>query len=325
MEGEFNLMEAAAELTPEENGGAPVDSVNDTENSGQSQDVNPGENSSDEVIDPAKILEQLASEKPEEGAAPEALVEQLNALGMVHNGQPLKVESLEQVKELIQKGQDYTKKTMAHSEEVKAKEAAFVERESTLQAREVELNDVIQDNKIIESILMKWQKDDPDMFAFVQEAYRGEVQELEKNKPVIAKYENQFKELKDEISTLKKSKTEENHNEIKKGWETELGTVQAKNGAALKKIGVNVDWDKVKETWAADTTNKLTVEAAMYAMYGADISKANKSYQNLQATKLKTQQKLSGRTGAGSSSRENDNDSANVGIGNYEQILKNSL
>ena len=320
MEGEFNLMEAASELTTEENGGTEVALHEETVDQGQSQIANPENDQAADETDPGKILEQIGLEKPAEEGNPDALVEQLNALGLVHNGVPLKVESLDQVKELIQKGQDYTKKTMAHAEEVKAKDLAYTERETQLQAREVELNDVVQDNKILENLLIKWQQDDPALFAEIQAGYQSEIRNLEMNKPAIAKYENQFNELKNEIKSLKDSKTNEQHEQIRNGWDTELSQTQVKSAAQLKTLGVNVDWDKVKETWAADTTNKLTVEQAMFAKYGPEIQKANLSYQNLLKTKKTTNQKVHGRAGANAASSEERQ--APTKMGDYGAILK---
>lgn len=293
---------------------------------GQTPSENP-ENSSESSEDPKGILEKLGKEE----AAPEvnnALIEQINALNAIHNGMPIKVDSPEQLRELLQKGFDYTKKTMSHSEEVKAKaeeftarETKFQERETQLVQKEQEIQSTVYENKIMENMLLGWKNSDPELFSYLSQAYQQEVNKFEAQKPLITQYESQFKQLNDRFAQLEQGKQQEELGQIKKSWENEMNDVQTRMAAPLAKIGVKPDWEKVKQAWTADSTNKMSVEDALYAAHGKDIAKANESYQKLLATKNKTQTKMLSRSGIGNAAH-GSKETLKVAPGNYEELLR---
>lgn len=323
--GEFNLMEAAAELTSEE--GTSAESTQETFSEGQAE-TTPNE-TENEGMSAKDILEKLGSEKEEE-ASPE-LIAQINALGAIHNGMPISVNSPEQLKELLQKGFDYTKKTMAHAEEVRAKqeefskiEAQFKEKETALAQKEQQLEQVTYTNSILSSIVAKIQAEDPELFEHLDRLYRMEEDAYHKQMPFKKQFEGEVNSLRQEIQGLKGQKQQEELSSIKQSWEKDLADVQAKQAPALAKLGVKPDWEKVKQAWTADVTNKMTVEEALYAVHGKDIMKANESYQKMLATKNKTQSKLLGRTGVGQGS-SSAKETIKVQPGNYEEILRQAM
>src|ERR1019366_7952643 len=106
----------------------------------------------------------------------------------------------------------------------------------------------------------------------------------------------QFKELNDRFAALEKGNQQAELGSIKQTWEKGLTETQSQYAASLGKLGVNPNWDKVKEIWGADSTNKMSVEDALYAVHGKDIAAANKSYQNLLVTKNKAASKIIGRS-----------------------------
>ncbi len=324
MSEEFNLMEAAAELTASDSGTeAEATQVSTTE--GQSQDSK--ETVVDKEMSPQDILKQVSEEKPSD--IDPALLEQLNALGFSRKGVGLKVESAAQIKELIQKGFDYTEKTMSHAQEEKLKsekfaklDAEYKQREEQYVQKEQKLEKTVFENNIMENLLVKWQKSDPELVKYIAEQYQGAVREFEQQKPLIAKYEGQFKELNDRFSALEKGKQQEELGSIKQTWEKGLNDTQTQYAAPLAKLGIAPDWDKVQKAWAADSTNKMTVEDALYAVHGKDIAAANKSYQNLLATKNKAQSKILGRSGVGNSQRGGTTVVGAKGVGDYESMLR---
>lgn len=315
-------MEAAAELTNE--GASNESSPEITETEGQSTE-NPNQTATEE--DPREILNKVG----QDAANPEELskvLEQINQLGAIHNGMPITINDANHLKEIIQKGYDYTKKTMAHAEEVKAKteeftqrEAKFKETETLLAQKEQELSEVVNDNNIITSMLTKWQSSDPDLFAYIQNAYLQELNAYKQQQPVIAKYEGEFKALREEINGLRGQKKTEELNSIRQGWEKELSEVQSKTAASLSRLGVKVDWEKVKSAWSADATGKTTVEDALYAAFGKEIAKANQSYQKLLATKNKAQASKIQRTSVGAGQKGISGD-VSFKAGDYESLLK---
>jgi cell fate (sporulation/competence/biofilm development) regulator YlbF (YheA/YmcA/DUF963 family) len=322
----FDLMEAANELTSEDAGTDSV-STEVSEVEGQSL-ANPEETT--EELDPREILNKVSQEQSNPEAFKQTL-EQINALGAIHNGLPVKIDSQEQLKEIIQKGFDYTKKTMSHAEEVKAKteefakiEASFKEKEQALAQKEQEIESVVNDNNIITSLLTKWQTQDPELFAHIQNAYIAEMNQYKMHQPALAKYDGEFKKLQEEIKQLKGGKQAEELASIRQGWEKGLGDVQARTAGSLSKLGVKIDWEKVKNVWSADATGKMEVEDALYAAYGKEIAKANQSYQKLLATKTKASTANLKRTGVGLGSGGQKGDMV-FKAGDYESILRESI
>lgn len=321
--GEFNLIESANELIAADSE-ANAESTQSTQSEGQGEST-PAQTEGEKELSPEEILNQVGNEKEE--VNPE-LLNLVNGLNAIHNGLPIKVDSPEQLKELLQKGFDYTKKTMALAEESRIKqeefskkEIEFKEKESYFVQKEQEIQNTVFENKIMENLLLKWQTDDPELFNYLASSYQKEIAQHELQKPIISKYENQFKQLNDKFAQLEKGKQQEELGSIKQSWEKDLNETQSKHAASLAKLGVTPDWEKVKASWMADSTNKMTVEQALYAVHGQDIAKANHSYQKLLATKNKTQTKMLNRTGVGNAQKANTTLKA-VKAGDYESILR---
>ena len=140
-------------------------------------------------------------------------------------------------------------------------------------------------------------------------------------KPLEAKFEGKIKQLEEKLQSFQGEKKNEELKGIKQGWEKELSEVQTKTAASLARLGVKPDWEKVKSTWMADSTNSMSVEQALYAAYGKDIVAANESYAKLLATKSKTQSQMLNRTGVGAGTK-GQGETIKVEPGNYESILR---
>lgn len=321
MEKEFNILEAAEELTAESGADESTDLTNET--GGQPEGANENQN---QEVGLEEIIKDLGKEEPKQA---DELTQKLNELGLVHDGKPISLESMDQVKELIQKGYDYTKKTMALSEESKLKqeefaqaEAKFKEREEQLTAQFNQHSETLRDSEIFVGLINKWKTEDPELFNFLAAAYSQELSRYQQEQAHLAKHEGKFKELNEKIESLVKSKEQDQLGDIKKGWEKELGEVQAKTGATLSKLGVKADWDKVKAAWTADATNSLTVEQALYAVHGPEIQKAYDSHKKLLATKNKVQTNLINRSGIGNGVTSEE-PMKKVAVGDYDSILRN--
>lgn len=319
MENEFNIEAAFEELTAEESG-AGGDAPENESLEGQPE-TNPEETKEEKTLSPEEMLAQAAKE---DQPANQALVEQVNSLGLIHNGGPVKIETPDQLKELVQKGFDYTKKTQAHAEEVRLKTEEFTQKETILAQQEQEIQHHVLMNNIVNGWVDKLETQDPELHAYIMNAIRGEVNEYQKNQPVIAQYEQKFKQLEDRFESLAKDKQKEELGTIKQSWESELSNVQTQKAAALSKLGVKVDWEKVKSAWSADVTGKLTVEQALYASHGSEIEKAYRSNQKRLETKAKTQSQILGRTGAGASSKQAPTIKVEGKV-NYDRLMEEAL
>lgn len=297
---EFNLHEAADELISNE---AQSDSTQAAPVDGQPETA-PKETISDEQRAADILNGKVAEEKPAE--INQALIDQINAIGAIHNGLPIKVDSPEQLKELLQKGFDYTKKTMAHAEEARLKqeefakiESGFKEREATYAQKEQGLHEVSFMNNIVNTMVDKWATTDPELHAYIQAEFQKEIQEYNKSQPIIAQYEGKFKQLEDKFAQLEQGKQQSELGDIKKNWETGLADLQTQRGARLKELGIVPNWEKVKEVYASDASSKMTHEQALLAVHGADMIKMAESQLKTLQSKNKVQSQKLGRSGVG--------------------------
>jgi hypothetical protein len=323
---EFNFTESANEIFGDE---SAAESTNEASTEGQSQEVgNPDTTEQQAEVSPKDMLEKVLEEKNPE-VDPELLTK-INTLGAIHNGMPIKVDSPEHLKEILQKGYDYTKKTMAHAEEVRAKteefqkkEAQFQEREAQYVQKENELAETKAENQIMEGLLLDWKQNDPELFQYISAAFQKAVSGYQAQQPLLKQYDNRFKELNDKIAAFENDGKVKELSGIKDSWEKELADVQTTKAQGLTKLGVKVDWDKVKEAWSADSSNKLSVEDALYASHGKEIKAAYESHQKLLATKLKAQSGMLARGGASGGAGKQP-ETVKHRIGDYESIMKDA-
>ena len=321
--GEFNLHEAADEILSNDSQDA---STNDSQPDGQSQDsTQEGET---KEVSAEDILKQVAEEKDDQGQFADIL-KGVNSLGMVRNGLPVNIETPEQLKELIQKGYDYTQKTMEHAEMVKTKDAEFQQKEaqykeveSQLAQQEQQIQDTIFSNQIMGEIVQDLQENDPELFDYLDKRYRSIEKNYLAQQPIQKKFEGKISELEKKLNDFQGQKQSEELGKIKEGWEKELSEVQSTKAAPLAKLGVKVDWDKVKEAWVSDASGKMSVDQALYAAYGADIAKAYESHKSLLETRAKSQAKLINRTGIGGGQRGGEETIAASAHGDYSSILR---
>lgn len=251
--------------------------------------------------DPAKTEE----EKPqgsEEAQAPgpetdeKLLLEKINSLGMVHAENPLKVESIDEAKNLIQMGKDYTQKTQALSEERKA-----FETEKT--ATQDELNKAIEEfntqYKGLETTLQEMQQfkfalehlksADPDVYEAVMQANK-EIGDRFKNPFVDQQLEAMNKRLAETESQLS---AERNKLVIDK-FESEFSSLSATE-QSLKELGITVNKDEVKKHWAK---SGLSVKEAMGSLYFEQMTKAQASKAKVEAVRAKTAARPAGAASA---------------------------
>lgn len=331
---EFNLYEAAEELTSEADSTAeelPTGENLDQETEGQPEG---SQENQDQDLSPEEIMRKLDEEGSEENEGQEAQgfdVAAFNkSLGAIHNGQPIEVESLEQARELIQKGFDYTFKTQQNAEHFKERETEFETRETELKAREEEFGEKEQDynehvfeNTIVARILEKLKTEDPESFNYFTELYTSETQAYNQLLPFKSEFEGKFKEMEKTIGELRGERQGEELEGIRNEWENGLKDYQTANAARLQKLGVVPDYKKVQEVWKSSADGSMTVEQAVYAVHGKDIQKAFESQNNLLKTKNKTSSNILKRSGLKGGARKEADISATT-PGDYMSILRES-
>jgi DNA repair exonuclease SbcCD ATPase subunit len=252
----FRLMNEATEI---EGGGVSESSVS-YEASDDDQLIEPSFNDTvkDLGLDPLKYgldaskdeeaPEEVESQGGEEvegaGQATDesALLERLNTLGAVHNGAPIKVESLDELKNLVQMGKDYTLKTQSLSEERKAFETEKSSAEAELNQAIEEFNNQVATYQNQLQELEQWQfalnqmkETMPDIFEEVQRAYDGTVKQF-KN-PIL---DQQLAAIKAELAETKKGLAQREDKMIIDKFEQEKASLAATE-QSLKELGVTID------------------------------------------------------------------------------------
>jgi hypothetical protein len=322
----FNIQAAADEIIAE--GDSQSSSTEDSSQSaGQSsQDSqNAAENTELSAED---ILNQVGEQKegnPEQFAD---LLKAVEGLGAVHHGAPIKVDTPEKLKQLLEMGAGFYQKTEAHANELKAKEAeflqketAFTEREQSIAQKEQAFEKGQQFNNLMMDLIEDLAKSDPELFEHIDGLYQQREKAFHAQFPLQQKYDARFAELDNKFKSIEQQKQSEELKGIKQTWEKDLSEVQTKVAASLSKLGVAPDWNKVKEAWTSDASGKMTVEQALYATYGADIQKAHQSQLKLLETKNKTNAKLLGRTGVGQGQSGGKETIVAEAVGDYRSIL----
>lgn len=240
--------------------------------------------------------EQKATEGAAQGTEDTSLLEKLNGLGLIHNELPFSVESLDQVKTLIQQGYDYTPKLQALSEERKVFETERDATKTELNAAIEEFN--TQQRELAPRIqeLQQWTfalgqlaKEDPDLFSEVQSRYEN-VQKQFSN-PVL---DQQLAAIRAENAEIKKSLASREDKLIVDSFESDKKALNATE-QSLKELGINVDWNEVKKQWAA---TGLPVKQVLGSIYFDSLAKAQASKAKVETTKAKVAARPTGGAGA---------------------------
>lgn len=310
-EKDFSLMSAADEIISNEPSQADAPEKASTE--GDNPAKEPQQTTEEaKATTTEDILNKVELDK-ENPKANEEILNLINSLGAIHNGQPVKVDSVDQLKELVQKGYDYTKKTMEISEKDKAftekeqkYEAEYKQRQTQLQEYENSLATVIQETQIAEAVLADMKATDPDLFEDFRQRYEKELNRRNQFMPYLKQFEGQVNQLNGKLQSLEQQKAQSELAAVRQNWESELKDTQTNYAPKLAKLGIVVDWDKVQKTWQADASGKLSVVGAVGALYGDAIQNAYESQQKMLETKNKTANAILKRTGAGANPGKGD-------------------
>ena len=300
----------------------------DSEGDGQPEKDPETPEAAKEDLSPEKVMEELGKLDPNADlnkATDKEFLKSINSVGAIHNGELIEVKDRAHLKELIQKGHDYTKNSMDLSNRVKevdAKELGFKEREESLAAWEKDNASELLTGELLSAALAKIKQSDPDLFEEINKAYTVEEANHQANKSIFDKYEGRIKELESNQKRIDGKSESQKLKEVQTAWGDQKKTAQEKLTKDLSKIGVKVDWDgKVFEAWKADAANTKTVEQAVYEIYGQAIIAGHKSYANLLKSKTKTQQSKNSR-GAGGSGASSGETPKEYRPGDYGSILK---
>lgn len=232
------------------------------------------------------------------------LLSSLNELGITRNETPVEFKDVDEVKELLSKGYDYTVKTQELANQRKEQEETFTQREQEFNQRFEELQTFENDNKemfaeynAFQRVLHGLEQSDPDVFNELLTAFEREIGSYNQiqNNPVINSQTEKINALEKQIEELRNGKTEDENKSIASEWETGKQDVQKEFGAKLQKLGLQPNWQAMEKVWAADTTGKMTAKEAFFATHGEKLAKALDAFNKAQKTKSDSDLRLGKR------------------------------
>jgi succinate dehydrogenase flavin-adding protein (antitoxin of CptAB toxin-antitoxin module) len=162
---------------------------------------------------------------------------------------------------------------------------AFKEEMQNLEKEfEAKYHEKIKTHDEMDAFFSHLEAKDPELFDLL----KGEFQEHQKqySNPVIDQIRKETQELKKELSAFKSKASDE---VVNAKLDAEMNQVKSTLGKEAEAAGVKIDWQKVEDMWADNP--KLGVESAVYALYGANISKAMAS----KAKVAQVEKKVAGR------------------------------
>lgn len=289
---------------PAEQAPEPTESVETTPETEVSEDAEGGDQPETESPDYEKALEGIETNE-------EDLLASLNGLGVVRNGDMVKFDSVEAVRELISKGNDYTAKTQEHSETVKAFEAemqtqreAFEQEKAEYEANAPQMSELQFENDFFTNWVTQLQQTDPDLFQEFSHSFQSALNQHSQiqNNPALQAYKAELDGLKNELGQFKQSKFQDENKEIlssfDSGYEKELTSMAPR----LASAGIFVNKGKVQEMWSKN--DDMSPKQAIFAVYGEQLLKTESSAAKLVKTKLQSERRTGGQSPEDTSMRK---------------------
>lgn len=212
---------------------------------------------------------------------------------IMHKGE-IKELSISELKELAQKGYDYTQKTQLVSEdrtalddEVKLFEAEQEKVTAQLMQERQELDETYKIKAHWDSTIDTIEREEPELYEKIQDYFNSTVKTF--TNPVI---NSELKAMREEIAQMRQANQQTEDVKTRTGFEADLKKVIDENGPRLSKMGIQLNGDKIQEAWIQSGG---TVKEAMMQVYGSDITKAYESKLKLQSVKTKTKTKKQGK------------------------------
>jgi hypothetical protein len=251
--------------------------------------------------DKPSLEDQLSNMEDGEAQEPEAILGHLNDLGITRNGLPVSFEDLDQAKEMLSKGFDYTQKTQELADERKAFEAEYAERETALDTQiqeleeyKTELDTKVTENDVMGEVLAELHETDPDIFNEIAQAFKQRMgaREYQVNNPAIKSANDRISQLEQALQGKSEKETQEENDSIVKEWDDGLTEIQSTYGKKVKTLGVRPNWEKVKEHWQNDSNGTTSVKEAFFAVHGDQLTKALEAQTKLAQTKARTSHRM---------------------------------
>jgi hypothetical protein len=255
---------------------------------------------------------------------------------VLKRGDELKSVGYQEMKELAQKGWDYTKKTQEHAEVVKEFETVAQQKEQEIsnalesfKKQTQEHEQILDEYNRMEYAFEIMKEKDPDLLEQITEYAKIATREL--NNPVNRHLKTQISKLEQRLQEVSQSATQretvEKNQYIAKSFNDDLSKVKTSYDNTFKKIGITPDWEKVKGAWIAGEKQNTTVEQAVFQVYGPDIAKLYESKLKVAAVENKAGKKpmVSSRTNLPKTNTSKSKSWKQFGNDIFSQLSKGDL
>jgi hypothetical protein len=210
-----------------------------------------------------KLLDEQGEDKAEEGDAEsdeddaeqsedsDPVLEAINKLKLTDEGEEFKVGSKEELKELVQKGRNYTKKTQAVAQEKKEFETLKTKAIEEYNSSIAELNQNIeahqqqlQQYQIWDLALASIKQDEPELYDDL----------IARSKQASKYFQNpvadaQFKAMNDKIAQLESANKSRESELIRRQFDAEFNEQTALTAQLEKELGLKIDRELVRSEW----------------------------------------------------------------------------
>lgn len=266
--------------------------------------------------DEKSLSEMLKDVGPEEKQ--DDFMQKINELGIIRNGLPAEFNSVDEIKEMLSKGYDYTVKTKELSKQREEVEAQIGQQRQEFEQQKQEFETYKQSvqtelvaNNVMLEVLQDFQNHDPDTYNEIvrnfQQRLGAYTQSI--NNPAVKNLETEISSLKDALKKFEGQKVEEQNSRVFEEWENGLKQFQKEHLSKFRSLGINPDYKKIQEIWANDVSNKMTFDQAVWAVHGDALQKQLESKAKLEATRRKSDQRLGQDIGQSKTVNSENNES----------------
>jgi len=294
----MGLSEEAAQFMDDAN----LDTGASNDDGTTSQD-NDGQSETDPEFNAETFMDKLEVDQPNT----EGLLDLVNGLGMLRNGETIEFKDAEDIKSALQQGFDYTQKTQALADSGREQKAAYETKLAALEtdyktkseafeSERAEYETDRTENEVMLTVLKDLEITDPDMFKEIFNAFDTGLRRHNSalNNPEIIKLRNEVNALKGNKGEADKSALNDAVTGLELEWTGGLETLQKDYAVKMHKMGVTPDWKGAQETWqAANAAGKsMTPKQAFFAVHGEKIAKSQSAKDKAAKTKELSNRRL---------------------------------
>lgn len=294
-ESELSAMEMLEEIQSESSESEASENPSTEEDNSETSTSNENSDDSEQPEGDSELSldERLAALDEQKGENEEgSLIDLVNNLGAIRDGQPVEIESEDQIKEALQMYGDYTAKTQQLAEERKTFESEREEFTKQLDEQRAELDQVKQEYHedhvsagIMLEIIDQLEKHDPDTFDWIKNEFgqRAKLIQMQENNPAISKLQKEIEELKGNQSKQEEQVIDKEVEAVQSEWKKGQAEAQTELGKKFKQLGVSIVWEDVAKFWSEQ--DNMTVSQAAKAFYHDKLDKALTAKEKLLKTK----------------------------------------